>query len=269
MKCERQQFHIQALAKLFLRCGACKLYRLPTRDLFLQGSAYWQLQPQAMLGDHMTLADIRPRAMVLDEMHNTSCYDAIRRRQMDKCKDEALNILTYATALMFQGTRTRYIMEESVDMTPNGVVLSKIHTNHTADTLYAYLTITPDRFAQFDFSQSFGVKTIAVVRMQPQLPWFDLNFTGVSAGLHWSVFAMFLLTIVVLTVVHSIANVVHHRDGTKDIWPFLSQMIPDWDAPPIREEPGAAGRVLRVTVGLGSFLIVAYYESLLLQYLLM
>jgi hypothetical protein len=45
-------------------------------------------------------------------------------------------------------------------------------------------------------------------------------------------------------------------------------MIPDWDAPPMQNDPGVAGRMLRSTVGIGSLLIVAYYESYLLQYLL-
>jgi hypothetical protein len=53
-----------------------------------------------------------------------------------------------------------------------------------------------------------------------------------------------------------------------DLWHFMTQMIPDWDAPPATTDPGMTGRVLRATVGVGTLLIVAYYESLLLQYLL-
>ncbi len=54
-----------------------------------------------------------------------------------------------------------------------------------------------------------------------------------------------------------------------DVWPVISQMIPGgFEAHSLSASPGTAGRVLRVTVGVGTLFFVTYYQTMQLQSLL-
>jgi hypothetical protein len=66
---------------------------------------------------------------------------------------------------------------------------------------------------------------------------FYVDFNGITGGLHWTVFALILVCILTLIGLRYISNWINSVN--QDIWPFITQMIPDWDAPPIKDEPGA------------------------------
>jgi hypothetical protein len=67
---------------------------------------------------------------------------------------------------------------------------------------------------------------------------FYIDFNGITGGLHWSVFLLVLVCALVLIALRYISNWINSIE--QDIWPFITQMIPDWDAPPIKDEPGAS-----------------------------
>jgi hypothetical protein len=137
-----------------------------------------------------TLRDVdSARVIVLSEMHNvTACRHAIRDNSLVRCKHDSMNVLMFAMTLMFQGVHNvSYLLDHNTDVSLNGPVLSKIHTNKTADTLYGYMTMTPERYAKFGMTQAFGIRSIGIIRRTPQKPLFHIDFKGISAGVHWSV----------------------------------------------------------------------------------
>jgi hypothetical protein len=208
------------------------------------------------------------RVIVLSEMHNvTACRHAIRDHSLVRCKKDSMNVLMFAMTLMFQGVHNvSYLIDHNLDVGLNGPVLSQIHTNKTADTLYGYMVMTPERYTMFGMTQAFGVRSVGIIRRMPQKPLFQIDFKGISAGVHWTVYALLVAIILTLVGLRALADRVHDKEN--DVWRFITQMIPDWDAPPMTDDPGLTGRLLRGTVGVGTLLIVAYYQSLLLQYLL-
>jgi hypothetical protein len=54
------------------------------------------------------------------------------------------------------------------------------------------------------------------------------------------------------------------------MWTFITQIIPGcYDSCALSQEPGTCGRVLRVTAGVSVLFLTAYYQSMLLDCLLM
>ncbi len=61
---------------------------------------------------------------------------------------------------------------------------------------------------------------------------------------------------------------VPHTDPIKP-WTIISQMVPGpFEAPELSAEPGNAGRILRVTVGVATLFFITYYQTMQLQSLI-
>jgi hypothetical protein len=91
-----------------------------------------------------------------------------------------------------------------------------------------------------------------------------MDLSSVLANIDASVFALVAVLMAVIFAVRVVAAHVHGH--TQHIWMYISQMIPNWDAP--SQERCVSGHCLRLTVGALTLLFTAYYNSMLLQSLI-
>jgi hypothetical protein len=134
--------------------------------------------------------------------------------------------------------------------------------NGDFDTYSAYGGQTVANYE--DFACPVVGETNFVVLMRRQ-DIFAINTNGLMAGLNIGVYCLIFAAICCLAI---IAFVNETNEGEKNsLWNILNSLMPS-NSPPLKNDTGFTRRVIIITCGITVFLSTTYYQSNLLQMLL-
>jgi hypothetical protein len=137
------------------------------------------------------------------------------------------------------------------------------------DTWASYITLTEDITNDFLYSMPF-VSERYVLLMKRNSPLFDINMHGLFGGFQLDVYislAAVVLILLAIMLVNEKRHGQHVDDRVNKTFTLLLNFMPT-NCEPLKWQTGVTRKILQLTCGIATLLMFTYYQSNLLQHLL-
>jgi hypothetical protein len=139
--------------------------------------------------------------------------------------------------------------------------------NGRVDTWSSYSLLNIDFFQQFLLTNTFGTERFGAV-MQREKKNFAINFNGLLAGIHSDAFVTLFIALICVSIISWLNEKRHrHIERRNTYWHILNSLMPS-NMEPLKCQTGWTRKVLILTSGFAVLLSTTYYQSNLLQEIL-